>query len=225
MSDDLPREQDDQVEDENEEINDQLDDLFNPFDEMEPDVQNIPKKSNFRRKYLDPKYLWEKCKEYFDECDQAGRVYTVPELALHLGFVSRQAIFLYEKRGDNCSKVIRAAKLKIEGQRNRQVVEGQGYMAGRIFDLKVNFGYNDQPDAVSKDGGDQPSTQINVQNNYTLPPQPQSLEEWTNWYRSQMKSTNQQQKIEPTPSDQDGDDSDETIDVSPSVRDSMREDD
>jgi len=218
----LPQDQQEQPQDKNEEINEQLDDLFNDFDNMEPDVQSLPKKTNYRRRYLDPQHLWEKCQEYFRQCDEEGRVYTVPELALHLGFVSRQAIFLYEKRGDNCSKVIRAAKLKIEGQRNRQVVEGQGYMAGRIFDLKVNFGYDDQKNAASSD---QPGTQINVQNNYnSLPPQPQTLEEWTKWYQSAMRSTDSQQKIEPPPSDEDGDGSN-VIDVSRETQDSLSEDD
>ena len=221
MSEENPP-QEEHVEDENEQINEELDNLFNPldFDQMQSDVQSLPKKTNYRRRYLDPKVLWEKCQEYFNKCDEEGTVYTVPELALHLGFVSRQAIFLYEKRNDNCGKVIKAAKLKIEGQRNRQVVEGQGYMAGRIFDLKVNFGYDDQKNAASND---QPSTQINVQNNnYSLPPQPQTLEEWTQWYQSQMKSTEPQQKIEPPPSDEDSDGS--TIDISPSVREGLEDD-
>lgn len=137
-------------------------------------------------KYSDPEQLWEKCQEYFLECDGLGRSYTIPDLAFHLGFVSRQAIFHMERRNDDCGRVIQAAKLKIEGQRNRQVVEGQGQMAGRIFDLKCNFGYRDTLDDLRDT-----TRQINIQqtNNMFagLPPQPQTLEEWSAWAYSELR--------------------------------------
>lgn len=221
--------QDEQQKSREEEELDELEEFVNPlddFDNLEPDTP-ANGFGGHKRKFLDPKYLWSKCKEYFDKCDGQQLAYTIPGLAYHLGFISRQAIFYYMKRGDNCGKVIKAAKLKIEEQRNRQVVEGQGYMAGRIFDLKCNFGYNDQNpsgDGESQNtGGSQP--QINVQQNFHgLPPQPTTLEEWTNWYQSQMKQNTGpvSAKKEPPPDEsEDG----EVINVSQSVQGSLESDD
>jgi len=225
MDENLPsqRQQDQSAEQGSDEA---LEELMNPlsFDEQVDQLEDTDTYRGPKRKFTDPHYLWQRCKDYFDQCYQEGVVYTVPELAYHLGFISRQAIFHYEKRKDNCGKVIRAAKLKIEGQRNRQVVEGQGYMAGRIFDLKCNFGYSDQPGGADKTG-DQPNPQLNVQQNfYGMPPQPASLEEWTKNYQKMMKSPDTQEKIEP-PSEEEDDDSEETIDVSPSVQEGISEDD
>ena len=211
--------------DENE-FDDELDQFINPlsaFDQLQPDTKNY--RADSRRKFLDPQYLWDKCKEYFDKCDDQQLAYTIPGLAFHLGFISRQAIFHYVKRGDNCGKVIKAAKLKIEEQRNRQVVEGQGYMAGRIFDLKCNFGYNDQNPSGDGDGegsGNNQQPQINVQNNYHgLPPQPATLEEWTASYHSLMKQKEQAQVEPPSDESEDGN----VINVSPSTKEALSDND
>jgi len=165
----------------------ELEPYLNPLkkDEQDPVNQSRRDPRGRKPKYSDPHELWEKCQEYFQECDGMGRSYTIPDLAFHLGFVSRQAIFHMERRDDDCGRVIQAAKLKIEGQRNRQVVEGQGQMAGRIFDLKCNFGYRDTLDDLRDT-----TRQINIQQNNMfqgLPPQAESLEEWSAWAYKELR--------------------------------------
>lgn len=213
---DLPSEKDNESTNQDDQ-DDELEQFLSPIafgPTHEPPPQNRPHR---RRLYLDPQVLWDKCKEYFDKCDEDGLAYTVPELAYYLGFISRQAIFHYEKRGDDCAKVIKAAKLKIEGQRNRQLVEGQGYMAGRIFDLKCNFGYNDA--ALSSDDPQKEGKTLVQQNNfYGLPPKPQTLEEWTKWYQTEMKQGQKQQSIE-----EDSQDSGRVIDVSKDTKEALED--
>lgn len=200
---------------------DELSAYINPIDgsgQVEMDIE-AKSKDGPKRKFLDPQYLWDKCKEYFDRCDSQGYSYTIPDLAFYLGFISRQALFHYLKRGDNCSKVIRAARLKIEAQRNRQVVDGQGHVAGRIFDLKCNFGYNEMgQDEGGNFEGAQP--QMNVQQNfYGLPPQPATLEEWTQQYQKLMQG---QQKSQLATQTEQSDDA-SVIDVGHSIEDALND--
>ena len=84
---------------------------------------------------------------YFDYADVQGWPYTVPDLAYYLGFNSRTSLLNYEGR-DEFMVTIKRAKLKIEGQRARQLVQGQGVVAGQIFDLKNNFGWRDQQEKI-----------------------------------------------------------------------------
>lgn len=213
MSEDqnLPQEQEDASFEE-------LDALITPVDgsgQVEMDT-GANTKDGRKRKYLDPQFLWSKCKEYFDDCDNKEQSYTIPGLAFYLGFTSRQAIFHYLKRGDNCAKVIRAAKLKIEAQRNLQVIDSQGAVAGRIFDLKCNFGYSDQ----GGEGESPQQPQVAVQQNfYGLPPQPQTLEEWTQQYQKLMhgQQKSQQSSLEEQSS------SASVIDVSQSTSDALED--
>ena len=144
-------------------------------------------------KYPTPKALWEKCKEYFDQCDEAGMSYTVSDLSFHLGFCSKQAVNKISKYDNDLGKVMSFAKLKIEGQRNRQAVDGQGQNTGRIFDLKANFGWIEEEKERELEQKKKQSEQKDSQNNffinaYTgLPPQPESMEEWVSWYEKQKR--------------------------------------
>jgi hypothetical protein len=89
------------------------------------------------------------CQLYFDDADAKGFPYTVPDLALFLGFSGRQALYDYEhvnKNKHDYAYTIKRAKSRIEAQRVRSLIEGKGHPAGRIFDLKNNFGYKDKQD-------------------------------------------------------------------------------
>lgn len=118
--------------------------------------------------------------DYFEDADAKKWPYTVPDLALALGFTSRQSLINYEIKGEFLDTVKRA-KLRIEAQRARQLVQGSGIVAGQIFDLKNNFGWRDEKhiEAVNE-------SKTIVQNNVGLigmPPEPKNLEEWEQWYK------------------------------------------
>ena len=80
---------------------------------------------------------------YFQRCDQEGLPYTIPDLCLAIGLNSRQSLHQYEQRSQFFD-TIKRAKLKIEGQRARQLVTGKGNKRAIIFDLKNNFGWKEE---------------------------------------------------------------------------------
>ncbi len=81
-------------------------------------------------------------KAYFVECDKKKTPYTVPGLAYALGFEDRHAISVYAKKPE-FSATIKKAKLRIEQQRAEQLITS-GNAAGKIFDLKNNFDWEDR---------------------------------------------------------------------------------
>jgi len=81
--------------------------------------------------------------QYFEECDREGLSYTVPGLCAAIGLNSRQALHEYQKKR-LFFDTIKRAKLKIEGQRARQLVSEKGNVQGLIFDLKNNFGWKEE---------------------------------------------------------------------------------
>lgn len=86
--------------------------------------------------------LIEKTDAYFAECDDDGTPYTVPGYAYYLGYAGRDAIPRLAK-DENYGGIIKRAKLRIETQRNIQLIT-DGNAPGKIFDLKNNFAWVDQ---------------------------------------------------------------------------------
>ena len=128
---------------------------------------------------------------YFDEADARKWPYTIPDLAFALGFTSRQSLLNYSNK-PIFMDTIKRAKLRIEGQRARQLVQRQGIVAGQIFDLKNNFGWRDQQELA-----EEREERVVVQNNVGLvnmPPQPRDLAEWQEWYNKMIES--QQEGLE-----------------------------
>ena len=64
-------------------------------------------------------------------------------MAYALGFADKQSLMDYSKDSE-FSFTIKRAKARIESQRNRRLVDGNGNTAGMIFDLKNNFGWTDK---------------------------------------------------------------------------------
>jgi hypothetical protein len=95
------------------------------------------------RLYDSPESMQKKIDEYFEHEDEAGDPYTVPGLAYFLGFCDRGAVLEYEKY-EGFSPTIKKARLRIEQQRNKTLLKGEGNVAGQIFDLKNNFGWTDK---------------------------------------------------------------------------------
>lgn len=67
---------------------------------------------------------------------------TITGLALHLGFVSRQSIYDYEKRNDEFSYSIKKARTFCEHYAEKALLTGGIAPAGPIFILK-NYGWRD----------------------------------------------------------------------------------
>lgn len=82
------------------------------------------------------------CEMYFEQQDEKEKPYTVPGLAVAIGFASRQSILEYRHK-DQFADTLKAALARIEAQRNEQLLTSP-HAAGKIFDLKNNFGWKDK---------------------------------------------------------------------------------
>lgn len=104
--------------------------------------------------YKTPEELQKKIDLYFKDCDEKKVNYTVPGLAVFLGFASRFSIIDYKGR-PKFSHTIKKALATIEQQRVEKLLNGENVAAGAIFDLKNNFGYKDKQEIehAGKDGG------------------------------------------------------------------------
>lgn len=114
--------------------------------------------------------LEAKIEEYFSVCDEGRSIevydkkrqevreikteipYTVPGLAYHLGFAHRKSLLDYIKKGDEYCNAITRAKLKIEMQRNERALMGEQEPRFAQFDLKNNFGWEDNQ-GINHSGG------------------------------------------------------------------------
>lgn len=104
--------------------------------------------------YSDPNTMQAKIDEYFEKCDANDESYTVPGLALALGFCSRQSLWDYcnvtkfesELVRKSFAYTIKKALLTMEQQRVGKFVDGKKPAIPAIFDLKNNFNYVDKKD-------------------------------------------------------------------------------
>ena len=71
--------------------------------------------------YDSPEQMEKVIEAYFVKCDEEGRPYTVPGLALALGFCTRKSLYDYEQK-DSFVNTVKRAKLRIEEQRAEQLV-------------------------------------------------------------------------------------------------------
>ena len=115
--------------------------------------------------YKDPEVLQAAIDAYFQHCDdnpiigvvrkknadpievKLERPYTVIDLALTLGFVSRQSLDDYVQRNGAktwAAGIIRRAKGRIEGQRLRMGLLGEVDSHIARLDLSSNFGYSEK---------------------------------------------------------------------------------
>lgn len=108
--------------------------------------------------------LAAKIEEYFAYCDEGEEVpivrkhgvhyvkrqipYTVPGLAVFLGYCSRNSIFDL-KQDPAHSGTIKRALTKIEDQRVSKALNGEQESRFAQFDLKNNFGYKDSQEVTN----------------------------------------------------------------------------
>ncbi len=108
----------------------------------------IPGVGGAPRAYQTPEEMQPVINNYFAECDAAGRPYTIPGLAYHLGFSSRQTVWDYGKRKEFADTINRA-RLAVENQRAEMLVDpARKNTNGVQFDLVNNFGYTNKKDVA-----------------------------------------------------------------------------
>lgn len=92
------------------------------------------------RKFKLPEEMVPLIDKYFKEADAKDQPYTIPGLALALGFSYRQGPWEYAKKYPDFTDTIKKARLRIEEQRNVQLISERN-AAGKIFDLCNNFNW------------------------------------------------------------------------------------
>ena len=80
--------------------------------------------------------------EYFAECDEKQKPYTVSGLAYALGTTRRTLLDYQEK--DEYSHTIKSAKAKIERFNEEMLYSKDVSTTGVIFNLKNNYGWKDK---------------------------------------------------------------------------------
>jgi hypothetical protein len=92
-------------------------------------------------KFPDVEELQRKIDDYFEQCDDDEKPYTITGLALALD-TSRETLLDYEKK-DGFSDTIKTAKLRVQHYIECLSLSAKN-PAGSIFNMKCNFGYQDK---------------------------------------------------------------------------------
>ncbi len=96
-----------------------------------------------------PEQLEQECTQYFIDMEEEARPYTVPGLALYLGYATRHSVWDLKQKSDY-SRIIKMALLSIETQRNEMLISDTNKAtAGQIFDLKNNFDWVDKTEVTN----------------------------------------------------------------------------
>ena len=138
-------------------------------------LQTHEQRLNFMME-LTPDELASRIAFYFDECTVRKRSFTVPGLAYEVGFMQRQDLldFIRDHQDTLMGYMLARALMKIEDQRNTEIISGGGVMAGHKLDLATNFSWNDAGKKGEAAAQTTNNTTINQTNN-TLAVTPDSL--------------------------------------------------
>ena len=147
-------------------------------------LQTHEQRLNFMME-LTPDELASRIAFYFDECHKKHRSFTVPGLAYEVGFMQRQDLldFVRENQETLMGYMLARALMKIEDQRNTEIISGGGVMAGHKLDLATNFSWNDAGKKGDTPAQTTNNTTINQTNNSlnitpdSLPPT-LTLDQW-----------------------------------------------
>lgn len=114
----------------------------------------MTKKYNPRAVFKTPEEFEASLNDYLQKCKEEDKQPIITELALHMGFASRQSIHDYSQR-EGFEEVTSRARLICESVYERQLANGRGD-GGVIFALK-NAGWSDKQEheVTGKDGGAQ----------------------------------------------------------------------
>lgn len=94
------------------------------------------------RQYKNIEELQEKIDNYFDNCDNLEKPYTITGLAMALD-LTRQGLINYEER-EEFVDTIKKAKQKVLNQLEENLISGKGSTPGIIFNLKNNYNWVDK---------------------------------------------------------------------------------
>lgn len=148
---------------------------------------------------LDAAQMALRVTSYFEECDRRKRSYTVPGLAYAIGFINRKQLisFVTDFYETLPGYIVARALMRIEEQRNVEILSSNGMMTGHKLDLATNFDWMDTKNRSSKDD-EKPTQHItqNVINYNSLPPQSMTVEEWQQRFLAEQK---ERQGQPPTP--------------------------
>lgn len=104
-----------------------------------------------------------KTQEYFAEVEAKWKMPTLTGLCLHLGFSDKESFGRYAEYGDDFCRTVKMARLRIEEDRHQRLANPA--CTGTIFDLKVNWGWQDKQtlEHTGADGGPvQTETKLDV---------------------------------------------------------------
>ena len=97
-------------------------------------------------KYKTAKEMQEKIDQYFKECDNSNRPYTITGLALALD-LDRKSIINYSEQ-DEFFHTIKKAKLQVENYLEERLINDTS-TTGIIFNLKNNYGWKDKQENIN----------------------------------------------------------------------------
>lgn len=82
---------------------------------------------------------------YFDSLSD-GKMPTLAGLCLFMGFDDKESFSHYATYGEEFSRTVKRAKLRIEDDRNQRLAKAD-FSPGIIFDLKNNHGWKDKTES------------------------------------------------------------------------------
>lgn len=102
------------------------------------------------RQYTDINQMQAVIDNYFTECDEHDKPYTISGLCYALG-MERSTLLRYCERNDTeidlgLCNTIKSAKARILAQQEERLITGKGSTVGLIFSMKNNQGWKDTQD-------------------------------------------------------------------------------
>ena len=115
-------------------------------------------------KYKTEEALKKGIDDYFKNCDDRERPYTMSGLALHLG-IDRNTLINYGKR-ESFYALVKEAKDRVQASIEENAFAGKYNSTFSIFNLKANYGWNDNP--KTEEVKETPVVEVRVVDNSNL---------------------------------------------------------
>jgi len=96
------------------------------------------------RLYEDAESFAGAVEDYFTFCEGVGKRPTLSGLSYALGFDDRETFSNYSGYGDDFSRTVKRAKLRIGDWLEQRLTNKDTFTPGIIFDLKNNHGWKDK---------------------------------------------------------------------------------
>lgn len=96
------------------------------------------------RLYEDASKFNSAVEDYFSKCEAEDKRPTLSGLSYSMGFADRETFVDYADYGEDFSRTVKTARLRIEDDRWQQLLSKDKFTPGVIFDLKNNHGWKDK---------------------------------------------------------------------------------